>query len=135
MRLCMVQDMAKTKKFTCIVCPVGCELTATLSDDGKTVTSVEGNSCKRGETYATEELTAPKRTLTSTVKLKGAADKLLPVRTDRPIPKESLSEAMKIIKAITVTAPVKTGDVLVADFIVPGINLIATKDEEVCQSR
>lgn len=89
------------KKFTCIVCPVGCELTATLSEDGKSVVKVTGNSCKRGEKYAVEELTASTRTLTSTVRLKGAADKLLPVRTDRPIPKNSLSDAMKIINLIT----------------------------------
>ena len=117
------------KKFTCIVCPVGCELTATLSEDGKSVVKVTGNSCKRGEKYAVEELTASTRTLTSTVRLKGAADKLLPVRTDRPIPKNSLSDAMKIIKTVAATAPVKAGDVLVRDFIVPGVNLIATKSE------
>lgn len=34
---------------------------------------------------------------------------------------------MKIIKTVTVKAPVKTGDVLVADFIEPGTSLIATK--------
>lgn len=121
--------MATVKKFTCIVCPVGCELTATLSDNGK-VESVEGNSCKRGVTYAVEELTAPKRTLTSTVRITGADDKLLPVRTDRPIPKGALFDAMKIIKSVTVKAPVKTGEVLIADFIEPGINLVSTKSVE-----
>lgn len=119
--------MANVKKFTCIVCPVGCELTATLSDDGKSVANVEGNSCKRGITYAVEELTAPKRTLTSTVRIVGADDKLLPVRTDRPIPKGALFDAMKIIRTVTVKAPVKIGDVLVPDFIELGTNLIATK--------
>ncbi|HHW24243.1 MAG TPA: DUF1667 domain-containing protein [Bacillota bacterium] len=119
--------MSTVKKFTCIVCPVGCELVATLTDDGKTVISVEGNSCKRGVTYAVEELTAPKRTLTSTVRIVGADDKLLPVRTSRPIPKSAMFDAMKIIKTVTVKAPVKTGDVLVADFIEPGTSLIATK--------
>jgi Uncharacterized protein with conserved CXXC pairs len=115
------------KKFTCIVCPVGCELFATLSEDGKNVTKVSGNSCKRGEKYAIEELTAPSRTLTSTVKVTGAVEKLLPVRTDNPIPKGSLSDAMKIVKTVTASAPVKTGDILVRDFIVPGVNLVATK--------
>ncbi len=119
------------KKFTCIVCPVGCELTATLSEDGKTVTKVTGNTCKRGKKYAVEELTAPARTLTSTVRLTGSADKLLPVRTDRSIPKGSLFDAMKLIKTISATAPVKSGDVLVSDFIMPGINLIATKNVDV----
>lgn len=116
------------KKFTCIVCPVGCELTAELSDDGKTVIKVTGNSCKRGEKYASEELTAPSRTLTSTVRLTGATEKLLPVRTDRPIPKGSLADAMKIVKTVVAAAPVKTGDILVRDFIAPGVNLVATKN-------
>ena len=53
---------------------------------------------------------------------------MLPVRTDAGIPKESLFEAMKLVKACRVKAPVRAGDVLIPDFIEKGTNLIACKD-------
>jgi CxxC motif-containing protein len=62
--------MATEKRvMNCIMCPMGCELTVTL-DGGKFV-SVTGNTCPRGAKYAQDEVTAPKRMLTSTVRIKG----------------------------------------------------------------
>ena len=55
---------------------------------------------------------------------------MLPVRTDKPIPRETLTEAMEIVRKITVQAPIHTGDVIAADFIEAGTNLIACKDFE-----
>ena len=40
-------------EITCINCPVGCRLSVTL-ENGQ-VTSVTGNTCKRGEIYARQE--------------------------------------------------------------------------------
>ena len=51
-------------KKTCIVCPIGCHLEAEVSDSGE-ILSVSGNTCKRGETYIRDEVTNPRRTLTS----------------------------------------------------------------------
>lgn len=118
-----------TKELTCVVCPAGCKITVTL-DDGKVV-KVEGNTCVRGKNYAESEITHPVRTLTSTVTVMTKSGKrLLPVRTDKPIPKETLFDAMKIVRSVTLNAPVHVGDVVVADFIEPGTNLLACKDEE-----
>jgi len=119
-----------TKNLTCIVCPMGCQLEVTLNDDGK-IESITGNTCKRGYAYAETEFTHPTRTLTSTVKLVGSkSEKLLPVRTATPIPKQSLFEAMKQLNAVSVKVPVRVGDVVIADFIEKGTNLIATKTIE-----
>ncbi len=49
-------------ELTCITCPMGCQLTATLENG--TVTDVTGNNCPRGAQYAREELTTPMRMLT-----------------------------------------------------------------------
>lgn len=121
--------MSTTKKnLTCIVCPIGCQLEVTVSDDGK-VSEITGNTCKRGYDYAMNEFTDPRRTLTTTVRLDGsAADKFLPVRTSSPIPKPKLFEAMEVVNGITATAPISVGDIICKDFIEPGINLIACKD-------
>ncbi|MBE6726127.1 MAG: DUF1667 domain-containing protein [Ruminococcaceae bacterium] len=117
-----------TRELTCVVCPAGCRMTVTL-DEGGAVLSVEGNTCKRGKDYAISEITHPVRTLTSTVPLTTAeGEKMLPVRTDKAIPKEKLFEAMAIIRKSKASAPVHTGDVLIPDFIEPGTNLVACKD-------
>ena len=119
--------MSTTKKMTCIVCPMGCALEAELDDSGAVV-SVSGNTCKRGENYARTELTDPRRTLTSTVKLDGSAhDRFLPVKTDGGIPKDKLFVAMEVLSAITAKVPVRRGDVLAEDFLGEGVRLVAGK--------
>ena len=115
------------KKLTCTVCPLGCNMEVEI--DGGVIAKITGNICKRGEKYATDEITNPVRTLTSTVLISGSEhDKLLPVRTDKPIPKDKMFEAMKQIKAIKIAAPFKSGTIIVSDFIIDGVNLIACKN-------
>ena len=117
-------------KKTCIVCPIGCHLEAEVSDAGE-ILSISGNTCKRGETYMRNELTDPRRTLTSTVRLVGAAnDKFLPVKTDGGISKARLFEAMEVLSKITVTAPVRRGDVIAENFLGEGVALVAGKTVE-----
>ena len=113
--------------MTCIICPMGCRLELTVKDGA--VVGVEGNGCARGPKYAAAEFVAPRRTLTTTVRLTGAAngDKLLPVRTREPIPKGKLFEAMAETAKLTAKAPIRRGDVLTADFIEAGNALIACK--------
>lgn len=117
----------ETRELTCVVCPAGCKITVTLN--GTDVVSVTGNTCPRGKSYAESEVTNPVRTLTSSVVLTSdAGEKMLPVKTDRPIPKSTMFEAMKIIHKTKISSPVKTGDIIVKDFIEPGTNLVACKD-------
>ncbi len=112
----------KTTELTCIVCPMGCTLTVT--SDGDEIISVEGNTCPRGSAYAKNELLHPVRTLTTTVKTENG--KRLPVKTDAPIPKEHLFDAMEQVNRLVAPDRVKIGDVLLADLF--GANLVATAD-------
>ena len=114
----------KTTELTCIVCPVGCALRVEQTDGGEVV-SVAGNTCPRGAAYGKDEVLHPVRTLTTTVRVRGA-ERLLPVKTDRPIPKEKLFEAMKQVNALLIDAPVKIGDVLLPDLF--GAKLVAAAD-------
>ena len=41
------------RELTCIGCPMGCQLRATLEDG--VVTAVTGNTCPRGDAYARKE--------------------------------------------------------------------------------
>ncbi|MFR5355459.1 MAG: DUF1667 domain-containing protein [Clostridia bacterium] len=67
------------KKLICIGCPKGCELTVFL--DGKQVTKVEGNHCKKGAVYGEKEVTAPTRIVTSTVTVLEGEIPVVPVKT------------------------------------------------------
>lgn len=112
------------KTLTCIVCPLGCELKVIL--DGKTVVSVEGNTCNRGKIYAENECVCPKRTVTSTVLCEDGS--LLPVKTDNPIPKENVFECMALINRTVAKLPVNIGDIIIENVF--GSNIIATKNKE-----
>lgn len=115
------------QKLICIACPMGCRVTIMNDDISPLGYKVEGNTCKRGESYAIKEITAPSRTLTSTVKIKGAKLCRLPVVTKGEIPKGKMFEAMELLNHIELTAPVKLGDVVIADLVGSGAELVATR--------
>ena len=114
------------KEIICTVCPRGCAITVE-GGDGK-VTSIEGNGCKRGLSFAETEFTAPVRLLTSTVRVAGKENELLPVRTRTPILRDKLFDVMDAIRATTVTLPVKQHDVILADVCGTGVDVIASRD-------
>ena len=112
------------RTLTCIVCPLGCTLTAEL--DGKSVISVEGNTCPRGRDYAITECTAPMRTVTSTVKCDDGG--LVAVKTSKPIPKEKMFDCIKIINNSLARLPIQIGDVIIKD--VYGSDIIAAQERK-----
>lgn len=116
----------ETKVMNCIMCPMGCEMTVTL-EDGK-FASVTGNTCPRGAKYAQDEVTAPKRMLTSTVNVEGGLLPLLPVVSAAVLPKERVVECAAFLRGVTVKAPIKTGDVVVENILGLGVNVIASRD-------
>jgi len=113
----------KKKELICIECPTGCPLSVDI--DGGKMAAVSGNKCPKGQEYAVSEIEDPRRILTSAVLCEGLDVRMLPVRTDKPIPKARLMEAMEAIKAIRVKTPLKVGDIIAADFF--GASLIATR--------
>ena len=117
-----------TKKLTCICCPLGCSIAADMQ--GGSVVAVRGNGCPNGEKYAHTELTAPVRTLTSTVALVNSKSgmRLAPVRSSEPIPKDKLFDCMKEIANISVSAPVRIGDTVLQNAAGTGISIIITRD-------
>lgn len=115
------------RELTCIGCPLGCSLRV-FEEEGQL--RVEGNTCPRGETYAKNEVLCPKRTVTSTVTVRGGAVSRLSVRTLTDIPKEKIFACMEEIRAVTVDAPVAIGDIVLPDVAGTGVALIATKNVE-----
>jgi CxxC motif-containing protein len=113
-------------ELTCIICPNGCKLSIEHHDNK--VVRVENARCNKGRDYASEELTNPVRILTTTVRVTDGEFQLVSVRTDGTIPKSMLLEAVKSLQDFRVKAPVNMGDILIADFMQTGVNIIATGD-------
>lgn len=115
------------QQITCINCPVGCRMQVVL-EDGE-VKSVAGNSCNRGLTYARQECVAPQRMVTAVIPV---AERKTPVsvKTRAPIPKEKIFACMRQLSQLTVSAPVRMGDVVCPDVCQTGVDVIATKTVE-----
>ena len=116
--------MQKTELITCINCPMGCRMEVTLEDGA--VISVKVNTCKRGETYAHQECTQPLRMITAVAPVKNSAAPVS-LKTRTPIPKAKITECMRAIDALELEAPIHAGDVLIADVVGTGVDVIATK--------
>ena len=109
-------------ELTCIICPMGCSLTV-KEENGEL--KVYGNTCKRGEKYAKDEVISPSRTLTTSVRADNGA--IVSVKSENPIPKKLLLDAVKEIAKIEVKCPVCVGDVVLENILDTGVNIIATK--------
>ncbi len=118
------RDSSKT--LICIGCPKGCLITVDKNKDGSL--AITGNTCKKGEDYARNEMTAPKRTVTSVIKITGGKNRVVPVKTKEEIPKNKIWECMEAISAASVKAPVKLGDILIGNVAGTGVDVVATAD-------
>lgn len=118
--------MKDKKQLICITCPMGCRLDVTVKD-GK-VLAVEGQACKRGVSYAQDEITDPRRVITTTVRVHDGRHALLPVYTERPFPKGQIFDLLRELRAVTVKAPVRAGQVILSDALGTGIRVLASRD-------
>ena len=112
----------ETKVLNCINCPLSCELTATVEDG--VVMNVTGNYCPRGAQYAKEELTAPTR------HVEGGRLPLLPVVSAKKVPKGRVVECAEALRTVSVKAPVHAGDVVAANILGLGVDIVASRDME-----
>ncbi len=110
--------------LTCISCPVGCRMTVTI-EDGK-VLRVEGNTCKRGDVYARQESIAPMRMVTAVAPVSGSTTPIS-LKTEQPIPKQSIQQCMQEVRGLHLTLPITAGQVLLENVAGTGVRLIATK--------
>jgi CxxC motif-containing protein len=115
-----------TRELTCINCPMGCHLVATLDDRTGEVTAVQGNTCARGAAYARSECTHPTRMVTAAIFM-GKGELPLSVRTDRPIPKDRIFDCLKAIYAVRPQRPVALGQVILPNVLGTGADIIATR--------
>ena len=114
------------RELTCIVCPRGCALRVEI-EEGKDLV-VTGNACPRGVQYAIDECTHPMRTITSTVRAQDGS--VIPVKTDRTIPKEKMFECMVEINKAVATLPAHVGDIVIENVLGTGANVVITANAD-----
>lgn len=117
--------MSIVHELVCITCPVGCQIRATVRQNK--IINIEGNSCKRGELYAQDEIFRPMRVVTSTVRVRGGVLPVVPVRTAEPIPKNKVQAALWELAQITVSAPIDFHQVIIRDIAGTGVAVIASR--------
>lgn len=114
------------KKYTCIVCPNGCEIQVDLKEEGA-IEQITGNQCPKGEEYVFQEIKNPVRTVTTSVAVRHGELPLVSVRLTKPVSRNLISQVMSDVKEIFLDAPVKEGDVIVSKILGTDSDLIATK--------
>mgnify|MGYP000656441917 FL=1 len=117
-----------TRHFHCTTCPQNVLTIDTSIDENgvEHVLSVQGNRCARGRKFAEQEIIRPMRILATTIVVREGDEKLLPVRTARPIPRDLHLRAMRDIRHASITAPVRMGDVVMSDLLGTGVDLVAS---------
>jgi len=168
----MTDSTAEKKELICITCPIGCHLTVEVDTQGQKSSEshraslakdeqpadisgtikVTGNRCARGEQYAREEISNPKRVVTftcaarvSSVRSSGAPGvqcapqsvaynstslslpRRVPVRTTAAFPKEKIPELIALLRTITVLCLSHVADIVVHNALGTGIDVIATR--------
>jgi len=117
--------MAKEeKKFICIRCPRGCEITTTV--DGYTIDQISGNICKMGIDYVKNEIEDPRRILTTTVKVKNGVHPLVPVWTPTAIPKNKIFDLVKKLRDIELQAPVNQDEIVLKNISNLNIDVVTS---------
>ena len=110
------------RNLTCIMCPLGCQLTVLKDGDDITVT---GNNCKRGEIFGKEEVTCPMRIVTSSVKTEKG---VRACKTSKPVPKSMIFEVMKEIEKLRLKNA-KFGEVVIKNVLNTGADIVITANE------
>ncbi|NWG03810.1 MAG: DUF1667 domain-containing protein [Syntrophaceae bacterium] len=115
------------EKIVCIGCPLGCETTLKMDDQGEVV-KITGTKCKEGRKYVLEEHRSPVRVFTATVLTQNSVRPLLPVRTNRPLLKTQLKEAAKVLSKVKVQPPLRMGQIILPNLMNIGVDVVATDD-------
>jgi len=118
--------LPEQRQFICVVCPVGCTIDATV-EDGQLL-ETRGQACKRGIAYVHEELTSPKRMLTTTVRVIGGSLPLVPVRSSEALPKELLLQVAARLREVVLEAPVSEHEMVVEDVFGSGVDIITSRE-------
>ena len=120
-----MQERIDEKEFICTICPNSCRLSVYKDKEGEM--HVSGNQCIRGEHFGFKEYTNPERMLITTMRIENSKFPVIPVRSQKPLPKDQLLAAVKIVNDHVCNAPVTMGQVVIPNILGTGIDVIASR--------
>lgn len=120
-----MSETAVIDRLTCVLCPVGCELEVSKGAAGDI--QVVGNQCDKGVPFALEEVLRPQRNLATSVPIAGTAARMVSVRLTGPVPRDLVFPILAEIAKLRPQAPVRRGQVLIANVLGAGVDVIATR--------
>ena len=118
--------MTTLTHYLCIGCPLGCRLEVEAEEG--TIVEVRAFSCKRGKEYAEREHTDPRRLVSTTVRVVNGIWARLPVKTSAAIAKHRVGDVCRALRTVRVVAPVAAGDLIAANILDSGADIVATRD-------
>lgn len=116
----MAKGLPKEGCITCVLCPNGCQLNW---QDGE----IKGNRCPRGLEFGKQERETPKRSVTTVVLTEDGRP--IPVRTDRPVPKDMVFDVIAFCRERFAAPGQKNGDILFSNVLNTGANIIVSANE------
>lgn len=108
----------------CLSCPIGCYLQAEFKNEEFLISN---NKCPKGILFAKNELTSPKRIVTSTCRINSSFINRIPLKTNAPISKKDINKMLKLISAINLNSPVKSGEIVLKNILNSGVDIITTR--------
>ena len=111
------------RKIVCIVCPNSCELNV---DDEM---NVSGNLCPRGKEFALQEVSDPKRTVTTVCRTVFEDHPFVPVKSDGEIPKTLVKEAVREAGRHVVERRLSIGETEIENILDTGVNIVLCTNE------
>lgn len=124
------------RELTCIVCPNGCRLTIEEEARGPEekhgaaagrkpiAIRVSGNLCTKGEAFAIQEATDPRRSVTTTCRTAFAGIPVVPVKTDGEVRKDMMKQVVAEVNRITIREPMKIGDTVIKNVAGTGVDVV-----------
>lgn len=110
------------RQMICIMCPMGCKLTI-KNEDKKII--VSGNSCIRGEIFAKEEISCPKRIVTTSVKTNYGVKSC---KTTGAIAKDKIFDCIAEIEKLKLDK-VEFGQIVIKNILNTGVDVVITANE------
>ncbi len=114
----------ESRQVICTSCPRGCPLQVAILADA---VRVSGQACRRGVRYAREEVTNPRRIVTTTVRVRHGSLPVVPVRSEVPIPKDRIPAALVELRGVVLSAPVEEHQVVLPSVAGTGIAVVASR--------
>ena len=115
-------DQKQNIKINCIVCPVGCRISVNNTEN---VLAISGNKCIKGFDFAKAEIEAPIRAYSTTVRTIFSEHPVLPVKTNKDVPKDKIIDIIRELSGIIITDRIGIGEKVVSNIAGTGCDIIA----------